>query len=421
MSDDKGYPLPDPVTGYPLICVTLKIPDVLQYRQDFIGHMWQLGKWWNWEQSGLPGDDRAARAAAYWRELLFEHMKIGDCPVDCCDDILAAIGALQTQANDQAALNLTRDVTNQQIQSQGLRDVLEGRYDGTPTSINPNAPTSDFGSSGDRFDALCAGLMAFVYGFARAQADSARAGQVTGLLAVALIAGLLIPGLNFFFIVGASIFVALGMGTIGVSLEVAIQALTDKDALNNVVCFMRDTLKAQGVNEANWVACLDSYPFGVGSHEAIVCDFIKPTLQKNYLTILNILGEAYTGTINGDVLPECPCAPPIVGEMVIYTAASPLATLEFISKSGAQETFRVTTQVLPNSYWYASIRRSIAGSWRVDSVTMEQGTFFQWYSYNGDQGPFHAIEGVIYPTGAALDIYCAPGTQAVYVMTVTLL
>jgi hypothetical protein len=210
---------------------------------------------------------------------------------------------------DQAALNLVDSTTSKQIESQALRDILEDMYDGNPTSVNPSAPTTNFGSTGDRYDALCAGLMAFVYQFARAQADSARAAQIGGLAAVALVALLLIPGLNFFFVVGASIAVAAGLGTIGVSLEVAIAALTDTTALDAVVCYMRDTLRTQSVTEANWTACLNSYPFGVGTHEAIICDFIKPMLAANYLTILNILGQAYDGTINGDVMPECPCEP----------------------------------------------------------------------------------------------------------------
>ncbi len=208
---------------------------------------------------------------------------------------------------DQAELNLVDSVTNKLIESQALRDLLEERYDGTPTSINPNAPTTDFGSTGDRFDALCAGLTGFVYQFARAQADSARAGQIGGLAAVALVALLLIPGLNFFLVVGASIAVALGMGVIGVSLETAIAALTDKPALNAVICFMRDVLKDQAVTEVNWNSCLDTYPFGVGTHEAIICDFIKQSIAQNYLTILNILGQAYTGVVDGVALPDCPC------------------------------------------------------------------------------------------------------------------
>lgn len=220
---------------------------------------------------------------------------------------------------DQAALNLVDSVTNKQIESQALRDILEDRYDGTPTSINPNAPTTNFGATGDRYDALCAGLMAFVYQFARAQADSVRAGQVGGLAAVALIALLLIPGLNIFFVVGASIAVLLGLGTIGVTTEVAIQALTDTTALDAVVCCMRENLKSLAVTEANWLTALSGCSFDVGSHEQIVSDFLTACLADNYLTILNILGQAYTGVIDGEQLPECPCEPPVGPTITLET------------------------------------------------------------------------------------------------------
>lgn len=214
---------------------------------------------------------------------------------------------------DQANANLITTTVNRALQSQALRDDLEAMYDGNPTSINPNAPTTNFGSSGDRYDALCAGLMAFVYQFARAQADSVRAGQVGGLAAIALIAALLIPGLNIFFLVGASIAVLIGLGTVGVTTEVAIQALTDTEALNNVVCCMRDAMRFDAVSQANFEASLSACAFTVGSHEQIIADFIGPTLGDNYLTILNILGQAYTGVIDGEELPECPCEPPPAG------------------------------------------------------------------------------------------------------------
>lgn len=80
---NAGYILPDPVDGYDLICVTLKIPNVRQYRAALLGAIYELSKWWNWEKSNLPGDTRATRAAAYWRQLLYDHLKIdGACPVD---------------------------------------------------------------------------------------------------------------------------------------------------------------------------------------------------------------------------------------------------------------------------------------------------------------------------------------------------
>ena len=208
---------------------------------------------------------------------------------------------------DQGKLNLTRNVQQQQIESQRLREAYQDEYTGDPTSINPDAPTTDFGSTGDRYDALCAALMAFVYQFAKGQIEAIIAGDVAAFALLAGAALLLIPGLNLFFIAGASIALIAGGGIIGVTTAVACKALGDTTALDNVICYMRDTLKSQSVTQANFAACLDSYPFGVGTHEAIICDFIKPTLSSNYFTILDMLGQGYVGVTNGDPLPACPC------------------------------------------------------------------------------------------------------------------
>lgn len=75
----RGWILPNSIEGHPLICVTMLIPDVLEYRAAFRGAVQELGKWWNWERSGEPNDRRATQAAAYWRRLIYDHYKIGDC------------------------------------------------------------------------------------------------------------------------------------------------------------------------------------------------------------------------------------------------------------------------------------------------------------------------------------------------------
>lgn len=72
----KGWILPESVEGHPLICVSMLIPDVPEYRAAYRGALQELGKWWNWEKTG---DTRATQAAQYWRRLLYEHYKIGDC------------------------------------------------------------------------------------------------------------------------------------------------------------------------------------------------------------------------------------------------------------------------------------------------------------------------------------------------------
>lgn len=78
-----GFELPDPVLGYPLLDVCLKIPNAPEYRRAFLGHLYKLGLWAIWEKSYLPGDTRARDAAELWRETLNQYLEM-DCDMGCC-------------------------------------------------------------------------------------------------------------------------------------------------------------------------------------------------------------------------------------------------------------------------------------------------------------------------------------------------
>lgn len=80
-----GFELPDPVLGYPLLDVCLKIPNAPEYRRAFLGHLNKLGLWAIWEKSYLPGDTRARDAAELWRETLNQYLEM-DCDMGCCPE-----------------------------------------------------------------------------------------------------------------------------------------------------------------------------------------------------------------------------------------------------------------------------------------------------------------------------------------------
>ncbi len=73
-----GWILPEPPVSdsYMLKCVTLKIPDVPEYRAAFYGALDTLTKWSNWEKSYEPDDRRATQAASYWRKIIYDHLKL---------------------------------------------------------------------------------------------------------------------------------------------------------------------------------------------------------------------------------------------------------------------------------------------------------------------------------------------------------
>lgn len=68
-----GAPLPENYLTDKRISVCLCIPNEPEYRQAFIGHLADMGKWWFWEKGGL-GDRRATEAAELWRRLLATEM-----------------------------------------------------------------------------------------------------------------------------------------------------------------------------------------------------------------------------------------------------------------------------------------------------------------------------------------------------------
>lgn len=76
---NSGFLLPNPVTGYDTICVSLQIPNVRQYRAAFVGHLFKLANWWTWEKSYIGNDERAKEAAAMWRRLLVDTLQISEC------------------------------------------------------------------------------------------------------------------------------------------------------------------------------------------------------------------------------------------------------------------------------------------------------------------------------------------------------
>lgn len=73
----KGFILPEQIDGHELVCVQIKIPNVPEYRQAFFGHIWQLARFFVWEQTD-DADLLSVEAAEYWSQILHEHMHLLD-------------------------------------------------------------------------------------------------------------------------------------------------------------------------------------------------------------------------------------------------------------------------------------------------------------------------------------------------------
>jgi len=180
-------------------------------------------------------------------------------------------------------------------------------WDGTPQSINPDAPATDFdnGGSADDTRALCSAVEAFVKLFA-AQKVQQLVITYAGFAALISFLALLAPGLGW--ILGAGIAVAVGAAFLvgGVTYTAAINALNDVTAIEAVSCCLKDYLIDKAITLANWTASLDDCSFGTGTNAEIARGFVQAALADNFYTFIDTLGEARKAIADGvSVLCSC--------------------------------------------------------------------------------------------------------------------
>ncbi len=176
---------------------------------------------------------------------------------------------------------------------------LNALWTGLPSSLNPNSPDDFFSGDGssDRIDALCTAVKIYVYSYS---ANWVVKAEIILGLSIAFI------GLASITLVGGVIAMTLVSGLALIS-QIALQAMTDETALDNVVCCMKDALEAQAINQVTFEQSLDNCGFVVGSNEAIIRDIIASDLTQfsNYLSFLNNLGDSYVLAQVG--VKDCPC------------------------------------------------------------------------------------------------------------------
>lgn len=282
---NAGWILPEQLDDHPLLCVKMLIPDNDEYRAAFLGAIDSLQEWWNWEKSYQPGDTRASQAAAYWRTLILDHLCIRygvHVITNCDDEIKRQLYQIEQQNNE--AINARRAAA----------------YTGTPTSINPNAPTTNFNgdNSAQRNDALCSATKDYVYSRVMATLNLYR--YNLGLASVAAgIAGWL--G-GVFGLIGGGVAVLIA----ALQLIPIEEAAADEDALNDVVCMLYDDLKGVAISPANFTATINALPVDTGNRATIITILKSAAASvENYYLFVDLLGDWYVNRLAGAV--DCPC------------------------------------------------------------------------------------------------------------------
>jgi len=289
-----GYLLPEQIDGHPLMCVSLKIPDVEEYRAAFVGALYTLAQWWSWEKSFEAGDTRATEAATYWRKLLLEEMCMpAVCPIDLrqnpfdpCEIQKSTDGVNWVTAwrDDLCITELPIPIVDTLATLQ--QNLYETNYNGNPSSINPNAPDDFFSNNATRETALCMAVNSWV-------------GSVVSQFVEK---GKLALGLSIFTIIASGFLGPLG-AAVGVLVSAsllllsaaAIEAAQDSEAVKDVMCCMIEGLTGDAISFANFQLALSSCGFTGGSNSQILADVVTAELESeaNYLAFLDLLGKGY--------------------------------------------------------------------------------------------------------------------------------
>lgn len=74
----RGFILPQTIDPGATVCVSFEIPNDPEYRRATLGHVYELAKWYQWEQT-QTGDTRAKQAAELFGQLLDATFVIQEC------------------------------------------------------------------------------------------------------------------------------------------------------------------------------------------------------------------------------------------------------------------------------------------------------------------------------------------------------
>lgn len=178
------------------------------------------------------------------------------------------------------------------IYEHAITDTLAGYQalwdiDPNPSSINSNAPDDYFDGDGsiDRELALCTAIKIYVYSYAQNWVTKALV-IVGGVAVLGFAASLTIVG----GIIAAALLAGLGYMT-----SIALNAMQDSSALDEIICCMKSSLSGTVINQANFAAGLSACGFTPGSNAAIARDIIASDIGifGNFLTFCDALGRAY--------------------------------------------------------------------------------------------------------------------------------
>lgn len=184
-----------------------------------------------------------------------------------------------------------------------LLNTYNSNWDGSlPSSVNPDAPDDFFDGNGspDREDGLCTALTLWTYSYAVDWSNKASA-----ILQVAVGFG---QFLDFMIPVGGNVAVEV-IADLTAPLEAQLQAMTNIDVVNQVICDWRTALEGVAINPTNWTNAVQGLSYAPAAPENYVQGILSTDTQllSNFLSFCNSLGKGYEYAQLGVSICACDC------------------------------------------------------------------------------------------------------------------
>lgn len=259
-------------------------------------------------------------------------------------------------------------------------------YTGVPSSVNPNTPDDFFSGDGsqDRTDALCTALKVYVYSYAQNWVTKAQIVLALSVITAFVVSLTLVGGIIAGTIIGGLAFMT----------QIALDAMSDEDTLDEIVCCMFTSLTGTVINQANWDISLDACGFAGGSNEAIVRDIIASDIVQfdNYLSFLNALGDQYVLSQAG--VSDCPCASPW-STVLDFTLSDYGATFQLDDLNNPIGQYSIGFGFIPTNVVVGGVlRRQISVRIPFDSTTVTDMNHSGDYTRGTATGGFSVAQSV---------------------------
>jgi len=365
---ERGYQLPEVVDNETRICVTFEIPDDHEYKNAVYAQLSLLGKWWYWkrDESLLAG-----QVAELMRVQILNTLVFGECggTAMSCEDVENCLETSGTIADIFGGLSLNgRSVVNTG------NVIRRNEYNGTNESVNEDTPPIFSDNSQLEINRMCYSIEFFVNEYAERKIQQINVGLFLGYTSVALTALLssALGGLGF--LIGGSAITAEVFAI--ATLEEAKTALSNAEALQNVICCIEEFLHTKTVSFANYELGLSQNCYTSGSAEAIIASLLETDRSNTdgYLFLVDILGTMQAV----DIIDDCDCILPVacLGTTLYYPSPGHLALSPLDSKA----TLVGLTVIEPNfGYTWLEFR----GYSAISDFTFDFGRYvcFKQFSY----------------------------------------